>query len=270
MYWKLHGGSSALQGTNFGDDHGDTAAAASVAVADQSLTGEFDYLFDFDYFRFEAQEGLKYRISLQHPTLPPHWIAIYASDGLTLETEGLKSRSAVPSGSEVLWMATTTEERYLAVRNFGRLTGAYTLTIEIIPDALDDHGDAPPSATRITLGQTVKGTVDGGFDLDYFRLEAVEGQWFHVEALGETLESLTVVLYEADGSTPARMREEDIRSLIDSGGRWVDMIDLKNAAWWPGTSFDWIAPRAGEFYLSVSGAHAKVGDYSLTVTIRGR
>ena len=146
LYRRLHGGSFALQDTDFDDDHGDNAADASIAAAGQSLAGALDYLFDFDYFRFEAQGGRKYRITVQHPSLPPEWITIYAPDGVSLDTDGLKSRSATPSGPMVLWTATATGDYFLAVRNFGDLSGPYILDIALMEEASDDHGDtsAPP------------------------------------------------------------------------------------------------------------------------------
>ncbi len=269
LYGRLHGGSFAFQDTNFDDDHGDKAADASIAVAGQSLTGELDYLFDFDYFRFQAQEGQRYRIIVQHPSLPSHWITIYAPDGVTQEIYRWESRSATPSGSEILWSTPTAGMHYVAVRNFGGLSGTYTLTIAPIEDAPDDHGDTPDSATSLTLGQTVNGTIDD-FDLDYFRFQAEQGQWFHVEVLGETLEILSVGLYEADGATPADMRREDVEAIESGGGTFVDIRDLKNAAWSPGAAFDWIAPRAGGFFLTVSGAQGKVGAYTVTITMLER
>ncbi len=270
LYSRLHGGQFALQDTNFDDDHGDEAADASIAVAGQSLAGALDYLFDFDYFRFQTVRDQKYRITVHHPSLPPDWVAIYAPDGVTQEAAGLKSKIATPSGPEALWTASMTGEYYFAIRNFGGLTGPYTLTIAPVEDLPDDHGDTPASATSLTLGQTVNGAVDDDFDLDYFRFQAEQGQWFHVEVLGETLEILSVGLYEADGATPARMREEDIHAIVDSGGKWVDIIDLRNLSWSPTASFDWIAPRAGEFFLSVSGPDGRVGIYVVTITMPER
>ena len=103
LYFRLHGGPFALQDTDFEDDHGDRAEIASVAIPGQSISGQLDYLFDFDYFRFQAQKGQKYRIGVQHPSLPAHWVTLYAPDGVTQEIEKWKSRSETPSGPEVLW-----------------------------------------------------------------------------------------------------------------------------------------------------------------------
>ena len=266
LYRRLHGGAFTLQDTDFNDDHGDEAVSASIVMAGQSVTGELDYTFDFDYLRFRAQEDQKYRITTQHPSLPPDWLAIYGHDGVTLDTRGLKSSSATPSGIEMLWTASSTGDYYVAVRNFGGLTGAYTLSIDPVEDEPDDHGDTPASATSLTPGQPVQGTVDGSFDLDYFRLQAGQGDRFHFELRGGTLEALTIGLYGAEGRTPAEMREEDAKALIASGGDWVDVIDLPNVAWRSDVSFDWTAPRAGEFLLAVSGGDGSTGSYTVTVT----
>ena len=266
LFRRLHGGAFTLQDTSFADDHGDKAADASIAVVGQSLSGELDYLFDFDYFRFQVQEGQKYRVTVQHPTLPPDWVTIYAPDGVTRETDGLKSRSGTPSGPEWLWIAPTTGEYYFVVRNFAGITGAYTLSIAHVEDTSDDHGDTAASATPLNLGQTGTGAVDNAFDLDYFRFQAQRGQWVRMVVRGVTLESLTVVLSEADGATPARMRREDAQAIVDDGGEWVDIIDLRNLSWPQVSSFTWVAPRAGEFFLTVSNIEGMVGTYVVTIT----
>ena len=65
-----------------------------------------------------------------------------------------------------------------------------------------------------------------------------------------------------------RMADEDA---IGSGGnRLVDVIDLPNVAWSRGVSFDWIAPRAGEFFLTVSSAQGMIGAYAVTITTLDR
>ena len=266
LYRRLHGGPFVLEDTDFDDDHGDAATDASVAVTGQSLMGELDYLFDFDYFQFQAQEGQNLRITVQHPSLPPRWVTIYAPDGPTQEIDRWKSRSATPSGPEILWRASAAGTYYVAVRNFGGLTGTYTLSIAPVEATADDHGDTPESATAITSGQTLSGTIDHDFDLDYFQFHAEQGQWRRVVVTSDTLESLAVALYHSDGATPAVMRSEDLETLIMNGGMWVDIIDLKNLAWPPPASFDWIAPQAGQFLLVVSGANASLGAYAITIT----
>ena len=266
LYRRLHGGPFVLEDTDFDDDHGDAATDASVAVVGQRLMGELDYLFDFDYFQFQAQEDQNFRITVQHPSLPSDWVTIYAPDGVTQESDRWKSRTATASGPEILWRASTAGTYYLAVRNFGGLTGTYTLSIAPVGTIADDHGDAPESATAIILGQTLGGTIDGDFDLDYFQFHTERGQWHRVVVTSDTLESLTVALYYSDGTTPAVMRSQDVQTIIMNGGEWVDILDLKNLSWSPPASFDWIAPRTGEFLLVVSNTEGMVGAYDATIT----
>ena len=266
LYRRLHGGAFAFPGVDLNDAHGDDPANAGVAEVGRGVTGALDYMFDFDYFRFQAQADQKYRITVAYPSLPPDWVTVYAPDGVTRDAFGLKSSSVTPSGPELLWIAPGTGEYFLAVRNFGGLTGNYTLSIDPVEDVLDDHGDTAASATSLTPGQTTSGAVDDEFDLDYFRFQAAQGQWVHVEVQIGTLEFLSAGLYEADGTTPALQRPEDMDTIVSNGGTYLHVIDLMSAAWSRTVSFDWVAPHAGEFFLAVSGAHGRVGSYSVTIT----
>ncbi len=91
-----------------------------------------------------------------------------------------------------------------------------------------------------------------------------------MEALGGKLDILNIGLYEADGVTPVLMRGEDIDFVLSSGGTLVNVFDLKYSAWSPGASFDWIAPRAGGLFLTVSGVHGSVGAFADTITTTER
>ena len=96
------------------------------------------------------------------------------------------------------------------------------------------------------------------------------GQWLQVEILGETLELIRVGLYEADGTTPAVMRQEDVDAVFASGGTYADVINLPTAAWPPNVILDWVAPRAGEFLLVVSRVEESVGVYTVTIAALDR
>ena len=129
LYRELHGGAAAFPDTDLSDDHGDEAIAATDVGVRQVVHGTLDYMFDFDYFRFRAQEGQKYRMNINHETLRVTSIGLYAPDGLTGENRNWESRDLVPTGPRIVWTAPSSEEYYLAVHNFGGKTGAYTLAI---------------------------------------------------------------------------------------------------------------------------------------------
>ena len=125
-------------------------------------------------------------------------------------------------------------------------------------------GDEAANASIAVAGQSLTGELDYLFDFDYFRFQAGQGLWLHVEVLIETPETLSVGLYEADGATLAHMRIEDIGTILSNSGRFIDVGDLKHAAWVRSVSFDWISPPAEEFLLRVSGANGSVGTYTVT------
>ena len=248
LYRRLHGGAHAFPETDFSDEHGDKASAASAIAVGEVVRGTLDYMFDFDYFRFKAEEGMKYRMNVEHESLPISSVILYASDGLTKQKDW-KSHRRVSSGPQILWVVPRSGEYYFAVQNFGGKTGPYTLTITAVEDATDDHGDTVATATRLLLREVVGGVVDDDFDFDYFRFGAVEGQRYRMDVTRGTLEYFRIRLYTPDGAEPANWY----------GNHYFD--DSSSAE-----SRDWVAPSSGQYYLAIDGAFGRVGTYTLTIT----
>ena len=267
LYRRLHGGPYAYEDVDFADDHGDEAAAATELTVGEAVTGSLDYMFDFDYFRFQAEEGQKYRMSVEHETLRASSVTLYAADGRTSEAGNWKSRMRAPSGPQILWAAPSSGEYYFAVQNFGGESGDYVLTVTPIATVADDHGDSAATATGISTDEAAAGAVDSEFDLDYFRFQAEDGQTFRIEVTNGTLASFRIELYLSDGTTPAAMDYEDIIGIVARGGVWFDVVDLKNIVWGErGASFEWVAPVTGGYYIVVSGVGESVGAYTLALS----
>ena len=189
LYRTLHSGPYAYPDTNTSDDHGDGAAAATPIDVGEVVRGELDYVFDFDYFRFHAQEGQRYRMNVNHGTLRASSVGLYAPDGVHRENWNWKSRELVPSGPQIVWIAPSSDEYYFAIQNFGGEAGSYTLSITPVEGAgVDDHGDTEATATEITLGQAIEGTIDDDLDIDYFRFSVVQGQEYRMDVMAGTLE----------------------------------------------------------------------------------
>ena len=130
LYRRLHGGPYAYPDDSFSDDHGDETEDASVIEVGEVVEGALDYRFDFDHFRFHAQEGQKYRMNVNHESLHFASIALYSADGwLTNQNREWISRTRVPSGPQILWVAPSSGEYYFVVENFGGKSGTYTLRI---------------------------------------------------------------------------------------------------------------------------------------------
>ena len=139
VYRRLHGGAFAFDDAAFDDDHGDQAALATEIAVGEIAEGALDYMFDFDYFKFPAEGGQKYRINVIHPSLRTSSVTMYSRDGTTRlgrRADTPESSAEVESGVRILWSARRDGMYHVAVQNFGGKTGSYTLTI-----TPDDEGD---------------------------------------------------------------------------------------------------------------------------------
>ena len=82
IYRTLHGGPYAYPEIPASDDQGNEANDATPVVVGHVVEGELDYMFDFDYFSFEVQEGQSYRMSVAHETLRATSLGLYQPDGV--------------------------------------------------------------------------------------------------------------------------------------------------------------------------------------------
>ena len=259
LYRELHGGAAAFPDTDLSDDHGDEAIAATDVGVRQVVHGTLDYMFDFDYFRFRAQEGQRYRVNVNHETLRATSVGLYAPDGLTGENRRWKSRDLATTGPRIFWTAPSSEEYYLAVHNFGGKVGAYTLTITPVDrSVLDDHGDTTVTATEMLVGETVSGTLNDDLDVDYFGFQLEPGQ-----KLGEggyVLEFVSGIL-----------KEFRFRILWPDGGSWRHTVSAYSGqVWsWPPPGFQWVAKSSVEFFVAIDSLDGSVGAYTLKLTLVG-
>ena len=141
VYRRLHGGAFAFDDVDFDDDHGDQAALATEIAVGETAEGTLDYMFDFDYFKFPAEGGQRYRINVIHPSLRTSSVTMYSRDGTTRlgrRVDTPESSAEVASGVRILWTARRDGMYHVAVQNFGGKTGSYTLTITPVDDDSDD------------------------------------------------------------------------------------------------------------------------------------
>ena len=167
------------------DDHGNSEGEATAIRVGTVVPGVLDYDDDIDYFRFQAEQGQSYVVSLPQwsfsgsgtpPDSDAKTITLYDSAARQLASANLSSS---PYG--IAWVALNSEYIYIAIGEDGTY-GSYTLTV-----APDDHGHDPSTATSIAIGESVEFTLYGN-DTDYLRFQAEAGQDYHVY-----IESLTSV-----------------------------------------------------------------------------
>ena len=155
------------------------------------------------------------------------------------------------SGPQILWVAPASGDYYIAVQNFGGKTGQYTLAIDAVEDAEDDHGDTTAAATELSTGEAGAGAVDDDFDFDYFKFHAMEGRTYMIDVNGGTLETINVRLYTFDGAAPEN---------------WYENYRRDDSSWGDKASIEWTPARSGEYYIAIDGALGNVGTYTLTIT----
>ena len=241
LYRTLHGGVREFPDTETADDHGDVAEFATPVAVGQPVEGTLDYIFDFDYIRFQGEEGQKYRINVHHEALRPTSVVLYSPNGRTGENRSWIARDLVSTGPRIVWIAPTSDDYYFAVHNFGGKTGTYTIAITAVGAApWDDHGDTRATATDIFPGEIIEGSVDDDVDIDYFRFAAVQGQDYLIKVESGTLDEFLV---------QAHLSTELTR-------RW----NKTNMVGWVGDAFRWTSNESGDVYIGVHGAVEDVGD----------
>ena len=252
LFRTLHGGAFAFPEIDTEDVEADEPADAPLLVIGETVEGSLDYIFDFDYFRFQAEKGQRYRIGVDHEELGHTSITIYGPDGETEERGRWKGRGIGPRGPLILWQAPSSREYYFAVQNFGGKSGDYTFSIVPVevPER-DDHGDTPETATKIRTGQSVTGTIEHDFDYDYFRFSAAEDEEFFFEIHEDSYDSPCIVLHNKEVSVISN---------------WYNECDgISRTSYAQGYRLHWRAPQADEYFIAFYGFTGRIGIYEFEI-----
>ena len=222
------------------DDHGDLLEMASPARAGEFIEGTIDDEFDVDFFSFQTRQGLVYRLDV-HPDAGGTFrlaTALFDSEGALLA----ERQESVPTYIE--WTADQTGRHYVSVSAAGMpFTVSYVLTVTEF-EATDDHGDSPEQATRIGIGDEIRGNLDHEGDLDVFEFAAKAGMNFRIDVDSED------------------RRAGVVAALLDSGGELL--ADNEDIGPFP---IEWRAGRSGNYYAAVGGEGT--GTYTLVLTWLG-
>lgn len=221
------------------DDHGDSIDSATSIALGAEVQGAMDYAVDVDFFAFQAQAGVVYQVDVALGTLKESRVRTYDA----LHTAFLAYSnidSAVRPVTRFYYTASGSGEHYVAVQGWDGPIGTYTLTVTV-SDIVDDHANVSMGATPITVGAEVQGTVDYGNDEDYFAFEAMEGVPYRIGVEPGTVDAYDVWLFGA------------------GDGHSLDGLSVVKGA----SSFDWVAPSTGEYYIRVDGYG--IGTYALRV-----
>ena len=213
------------------DDHGSSPTNATEILVGEPATGSVDSWLDYDYFRFQVEEGRLYYIVVAGSDA-----TLYGPDGVTPE-----SRFSGSSGqlrTTIVWRAPASDTYYLGVDSPYEEVDDYTVTITLLPEE-DDYGNDPSTAHDIGIDESVNGVIGDQDDQDYFKFTANRGQVYRIEVSPHLYgDRPHFVLHSPNGS----LRE-------DSAGHIL-----------------WSAPAQGDYYISVEFLYnSSVSSYTLTV-----
>ena len=212
------------------DDHGSSPTNATEILVGETATGSVDSWLDYDYFRFQAEEGRRYHIIVAGSDA-----TLYGPDGVTPESI---SGSTGSSGIRIVWQAPASDTYYLGVDSTYEEVNDYTVTITLLPEE-DDYGNDPSTAHEIEVGESVEGVIGHWDDQDYFKFTANRGQVYRIEASPRL-----------DGDRPDMVLHSPSGALREVRAGHIL----------------WSAPTQGDYYISVEVLYnVRVGPYTLTV-----
>ncbi len=218
------------------DDHSGLPDMATPIEVGEVVFGTLGDEYDVDFFSFRTRQGLAYRIDV-HPdagSTDRLETALFDSNG-TLLTEG---QDGVQTYME--WTADQAGRLYVSVSDAWPLAVPYVLTVTEL-EATDDHGDSLEQATRIGIGDEIRGDVDYVGDLDFFEFPARVGMIFRIDVTSED------------------PRAGVVAALFSSRGKLL--ADNEDIGPFP---IEWQAGRSDYYYAAVGGEGT--GTYTLVLT----
>ncbi len=222
--------------------------AISPWTSQPNLTNTVDGGDDHDYFSFQAQRGVRYKVEVDLGTSEGVEIVIYSAfAGIEKTNDGI--------GSTLSWISPENSAYYIAVSGTNRVRdsiGTYALKLNSETALLDQHAESGDDATVISFGNAYQGSISPAGDLDYFSFPATRGAKYMLDASLGSSEGVALSVVDANNT-----------SLASNGG--------------VGTGLEWFAPADGN-YLAVVSASPQVpsviGTYSLVlssdITLRDR
>ena len=214
------------------DKHGDTRATATPVTSGTAVTGEINPNTDEDYFSIIVSRTGILRASTTGSTdTIGH---LYDSDGMELATDDNTGTGGNFNFSHSITAAGT---YYVRVTSEGSGTGIYSLTVTFATD----HGDTRATATSITSGVAVAGSINPATDEDYFSIVVPSAGTIRAITTGGT--DVQGTLYDSDETQLATDDNSGTHGNFD---------------------FSHSITAAGTYYVRVTSS--RTGIYSLTVT----
>ena len=151
------------------DDHGDNRSDATALALGDPVLGEIEQGGDEDFFRVEVSV--------------PGSLTVYSSGDLDTVGElqrgdGTYLTSNDDGGGKRNFRIehdVVVGTYYVRVGSYGASTGSYVvLALFAEKQFTDDHGDTRSEATELALDGSMRGKIEDGGDVDFFRVEVTE------------------------------------------------------------------------------------------------
>ena len=111
-----------------GDDHSDSASSATEISVGGMATGQLERQGDFDFFRFSAEAGQRYRVEGKFSDMSEPRVTLYAADGSTPEMR-YYDLGRTHTTKWVEWVPANSGEYYAVVWSADEDVGTYELSI---------------------------------------------------------------------------------------------------------------------------------------------
>ena len=208
---------------DYADDFGSDFDAATEIPIGGMVEGTIRQVDEQDYFRFVAEEALSYQIDVE--LSDDYWTPDRGSDDLTVTFIDTDRNPIGEISDRRVWQAPSSGEFFLQVSGYGshryrRHQGSYSISVSLSSYS-DDHGDEPGSATEISLGGNVAGSLGTGFDDDYFYFDAVDGQAYAMSIEPNVDGAIHFDLVDAEDDSIAQEQSALIWQAIDEGRYFI-------------------------------------------------
>ncbi|NLL05589.1 MAG: hypothetical protein GX270_07340 [Clostridiaceae bacterium] len=176
--------------TSLLDDHGNTIENATDIGLDKEIIGQIDYVGDYDYFAFTPAKHASYGISIG-VSGGSIYGRVYNSEGTSLYSNTITD--SAKKGFIGMSLAAN-KTYYIAIEQNNNLA-AYNFSIS---EMMDDHGNSLESATNISVGDEVAGSIKSAGDEDFFSVKIPTSGEYRFETRGNT--DTEGYIYDEDGN----------------------------------------------------------------------
>jgi hypothetical protein len=232
------------------DDAGNDSSTRSRMAAGRSVTGNIEYEGDVDWYRLNVRTGQRYRVTLDgaadsESALADPLLRVVDAEGAEL---AMSDDNETGLNSALDFVPQQNGEVFIEARGYAdAYTGQYTLAVAA--ERLPSDGVAAGRNTRgrVSVGNSVTGSIDFTSDADWHRIRLEEGQSYRF-ALA------------ADGANPL---SDPYLRVMNASGEEVAMDDDGGEGF--NSYLEFTAPSAGNYYLAAAAfADGSTGNYRLS------